>query len=218
MTKWKSNQQKVLSTQQSSKPLWIKTPNSTPINPDRTRSFRVVPKNIHPSTDVKDIKQALKDEGHEVTNIWNVKQRNTNKPLPIRFVDLKPHTTNKDLFKITTLLNTVVKFETPHTKRNIPQCTRSQKYGHTKNYCLIRRGALNVHNTTSQASAPEQLQTRMSNAQIATNLIQQTTEDVSSTDKYSNRCTPHCKPDRLHNTWLPWIYLDLLRLVSRTLK
>jgi hypothetical protein len=33
------------------------------------RSFRVVLKNIHPSTDVNDIKQALKDEGHEVTNI-----------------------------------------------------------------------------------------------------------------------------------------------------
>ena len=102
--------------------------------PRKDRSFRVVLKNIHPSTDVNDIKQALKDEGHEVTNIWNVKQRNTNKPLPIHFVDLKPHTTNKDLYKITTLLNTVVKVETPHTKRNIPQCTRCQKYGHTKNY------------------------------------------------------------------------------------
>jgi hypothetical protein len=55
--------------------------------------------------------------------------------LPIHFVDLKPHTTNKDLYKITTLLYTVVKVEKPHSKRNIPQCTRCQIYGHTKNYC-----------------------------------------------------------------------------------
>jgi hypothetical protein len=103
--------------------------------PRQDRSVRVVFKNLHPSTDVNDIKQALKDEGHEVTNIWNVKQRNTNKPLPIHFVDIKPHTTNKDIYKITTLLNTIVKVETPHTKRNIPQCMRCQKYGHTKNYC-----------------------------------------------------------------------------------
>jgi hypothetical protein len=48
---------------------------------------------------------------------------------------VKPHTTNKDIYKITTLLNTVLKVETPHTKRNIPECLRCQKYGHTKNYC-----------------------------------------------------------------------------------
>ena len=103
--------------------------------PRQDRSFRVVLKSLHPSTEVNDIKQALQEEGHEVTNVWNVKQRNTNKPLPIHFVDIKPHTTNKDIYKLTTLLHTVVKVETPHIKRNIPQCMRCQKYGHTKNYC-----------------------------------------------------------------------------------
>jgi hypothetical protein len=36
---------------------------------------------------------------------------------------------------INTLLNTIVKVETPHTKSTIPQCMRCQKYGHTKIYC-----------------------------------------------------------------------------------
>jgi hypothetical protein len=102
--------------------------------PRQDRSFRIVIKNLHPSTDV-DIKQALQEEGHDVTNIWNLKQRSTNKPLPLHFVDIKPHTTNKDIYKITTLLNTIVNVETPHTKRTIPQCMQCQKYGHTKNYC-----------------------------------------------------------------------------------
>jgi PAX-interacting protein 1 len=101
--------------------------------PRQDRSFRVVLKNLHPSTDVNDIKQALKEEGHEAPNMWNVKQRNT-KHCPSTSLTLS-HTPNKDIYKITTLLNTVVKVETPHTKCNIPQCLRCQKYGHTKNYC-----------------------------------------------------------------------------------
>jgi hypothetical protein len=67
--------------------------------PRQDRSFRVVLKNIHPSTEVNDIKQALKDEGHEVTNIWNVKQRATNKPLPIHLIDIKPNTNNKEIYR-----------------------------------------------------------------------------------------------------------------------
>jgi hypothetical protein len=103
--------------------------------PRQDRSFRVVLKNIHPSTDLNDIKQDLKDKGHEVMNIWNVKQRITKKPLPIHFVDIKPCSNNKEIYNITTLLNTIVQFEAPHAKREIPQCMRCQQFGHTKNYC-----------------------------------------------------------------------------------
>jgi hypothetical protein len=103
--------------------------------PRQDRSFRVVLKNIHPSTDLQDIKQDLQDKGHEVTNIWNVKQRVTKKPLPVHFIDIKPSGNNKDIYNITTLLNTIVQFEAPHAKREIPQCMRCQQFGHTKNYC-----------------------------------------------------------------------------------
>ena len=103
--------------------------------PRQDRNFRVVLKNIHPSTDLNDIKQDLQDKGHEVTNIWNVKQRVTKKPLPIHFIDIKPSGNNKEIYNITTLLNTIVQFEPPHAKREIPQCMRCQQFGHTKNYC-----------------------------------------------------------------------------------
>jgi hypothetical protein len=63
--------------------------------PRQDRNFRVVLKNIHPSTDLTTIKQELQDKGHEVMNIWNVKQRGTKKPLPIHFVDIKPSLTTK---------------------------------------------------------------------------------------------------------------------------
>jgi hypothetical protein len=42
--------------------------------PKQEISFRVVLKNIHPSTDLNFIKQRLTDKGHAVTSIWNVKE------------------------------------------------------------------------------------------------------------------------------------------------
>jgi len=41
--------------------------------PKQERSFRVVLKNIHSSTDLNVTKQRLTDKGH-VTNTWNVKE------------------------------------------------------------------------------------------------------------------------------------------------
>ena len=103
--------------------------------PRQNRSFRVVIRNVHPSTEVQDIKRALNEKEQDVTNIWNVKQIGTNKPLPIHFIDLNPNPTNKDIYQITTLLHTTVVVEAPHIRRISPQCQRCQKYGRTKNYC-----------------------------------------------------------------------------------
>jgi len=103
--------------------------------PRQDRSFRVVVRNLHRSKDLHDIEQAIMEKGHEVTNIRNAKQRSTNRPLPLQFIDIKAHTTNKEIYRITTLLHTMVPVEAPHVKRAIPQCMRCQKYGHTKHYC-----------------------------------------------------------------------------------
>ena len=99
------------------------------------RSYRVVLKNIHHSTNGQEIIDSLQQLGHEVTNVWNIKQRGTNKQLPMFFVDLKQANNNKDIYKIKRLMNSVVTFEAPHVKRDIPQCQRCQRFGHTKNYC-----------------------------------------------------------------------------------
>lgn len=100
-----------------------------------TRTYRVVLKNIHSSTDIQEIKNCIEDLGHEVTNVWNIKQRSTNKPLPMFFIDLKQNDNNKDIYKTKYLMHTSVTFEAPRTKREIPQCTRCQRFGHTKNFC-----------------------------------------------------------------------------------
>ena len=100
--------------------------------PKQDKAFRVVLKYVHPTTDLAEIKRSVKNKGHEVSSIWNINQRNTNKPLPMFFVDLKPQDKNKDIYNIKLLLNTCVQFEAPHARREIPQYMKCQRYGHTK--------------------------------------------------------------------------------------
>jgi len=100
------------------------------------RSFRVVLKNIHPSTDIEELKLSIEELGHQVTNIWNVKDRKTKWPIPLHFVDLKPSPDNKNIYNTQFLLNCRVIFEPPRAKRQIPQCATCQRYGHTKGSCF----------------------------------------------------------------------------------
>lgn len=99
------------------------------------RNFKVFLKNMHPSFDAEDIKEALREMNHTVTNIWNVKQRVTQKPLHMFTIELLPKDNNKQIYDIKGLLNCRVIFEPPRPKRSIPQCSNCQQYGHTKAYC-----------------------------------------------------------------------------------
>lgn len=90
---------------------------------------------MHYSTNPDDIKSALEKLGHSVTNVWNIKQRVTKKPLPIFIVDLKQNTNNKTIYEVKSLLQCSIIIELPRPKRDIPQCANCQRYGHTKSYC-----------------------------------------------------------------------------------
>jgi hypothetical protein len=72
--------------------------------PRNERGFRVVLRNIHPTTEPEDIKESLRKKVQEITNVWNIKQRETKTQLPLFLM----------------LLNTKVQFEALHVKREIP--------------------------------------------------------------------------------------------------
>lgn len=99
------------------------------------RAFRVVLKNVHHTIDTNAIKTALKDIGHDVRNIHNILNRRNKIPLPMFFVDLEPKENNQEIYQVQLLCNMRLKFEPPRPKREIPQCIKCQRYGHTKNYC-----------------------------------------------------------------------------------
>lgn len=103
--------------------------------PKSERSFKVVLKNLHPSTDIEEIKKEITENGHTVTNIWNIRQRATKKPLSMFFIEVEANDNNKDIYNIQKLLHCRVVVEPPRPKREIPQCGKCQQYGHTKKYC-----------------------------------------------------------------------------------
>lgn len=99
------------------------------------RNFKVVLRNMHYSSDTEDIKDELNRLGHKVVNIWNIKHRQNKNPLSLFTIELEPRENNKDIYKVKGLLHTRVVFEPPRPKREMPQCSNCQHYGHTKAYC-----------------------------------------------------------------------------------
>ena len=99
------------------------------------KTYKTVLRNIHPSVDTSDLKTAIEEYGHKIIRLSNIKERLSQKPLPLFFVEIEINSNNKTIFEINNLLNTIVQFEPPRKKRNIPQCMKCQGFGHTKNYC-----------------------------------------------------------------------------------
>lgn len=99
------------------------------------KPFKVVLKNLHHSSDTELLKQELEEKGHSVLRVDNICKRGTKTPLPMFYIDLKTDKNNKEIYNIEFLLNTRIKFEAPHKKRETPQCSNCQRFGHTKNFC-----------------------------------------------------------------------------------
>lgn len=100
------------------------------------RTYRAVIRNLHHTTDIEELKSDIEKKGHLVTNIYNIKNRISKEPLPIFFIELKPNQNNKEIFEIKYLQHTRVIIEPPKPRKEIPQCSTCQRYGHTKAYCF----------------------------------------------------------------------------------
>lgn len=90
---------------------------------------------MHYSTKIDDLKIEIENYGHKVVNIVNMRHRITKQPLSMFSIDLQLDENNKSIYSVEYLLQTKIKFEAPYLKREIPQCTNCQQYGHTKNFC-----------------------------------------------------------------------------------
>lgn len=99
------------------------------------RAYRVVMRGIHASEDVSRIAEELTELGHDVRQVVNVRHRATKEPLPMYYVDLEPKHNNKDIFKVKYLVDMTTTFEAPYKKKEILQCKRCQRFGHSKNQC-----------------------------------------------------------------------------------
>lgn len=99
------------------------------------KAFRVVIRHLHPSTEPEEIREALTQLTFKVRSVVNVLQSGTKIPLPLFFVDLEPGQDNNRIFEVKSLLYTRIRVEEPKTKRDIIQCKRCLRFGHTRTYC-----------------------------------------------------------------------------------
>lgn len=101
------------------------------------RPYRIVIKNLHPTTPVEAIKEAMESTGNSVKGeIINAKYGPTKIPLSTFFVNLEPGPNNAAVKQLRHIYNTIVTIEDPKKKNTIPQCKRCQQYGHTQNNCM----------------------------------------------------------------------------------
>jgi hypothetical protein len=105
------------------------------------RPFQVVIRGLNPKTDTDEIKEGLRQAGHQpkaVTNI--ITKRKTSQgivrtPLPLFYIDVEAAPNNSDIMKMRVLAQQSISVEAPRKADATPQCMRCLKIGHTKNYC-----------------------------------------------------------------------------------
>ena len=101
------------------------------------RALKVVIRHLHSSTTTEEIKEALEELGFACRNVVNIRHWQTKSPLPLFFVDIEPDEHANEIYKVSTLLQSRIKIESPRPKRTIAQCHRCQQLGHTKTYCTL---------------------------------------------------------------------------------
>lgn len=122
------------------------------------KAYRVVLRGLHASEDTTAITRELEHIGHKVRQIVSIRHRSTKEPLPIFYVDLEPQQNNKEIFDVRYLNQMKITIEAPYKKKEIIQCKRCQRFGHTKNQCFrpyrcVKCG--NEHSTTQCIKKPD---------------------------------------------------------------
>jgi hypothetical protein len=117
------------------------------------RPYIIVIKNLHHSTLCTDISASLLDKIYFVKLIINMKNKNKC-AIPIFFVDLIPQVNNINVYKVISLLNTVVIIEKSGKIRRDPHNVANVKRTATKGIiATIIRNALNVAKITFPRNA-----------------------------------------------------------------
>ncbi|CAG9087645.1 unnamed protein product [Plutella xylostella] len=97
------------------------------------RSVKFFIKNLHHTTPKDVIIKAIEDTGNKVRGeVVNIRRRGTKEPYNIFIVNVEQNENNKLVKEIRYIFHQRVLIEDPRKSTIIPQCTRCQKYGHTK--------------------------------------------------------------------------------------
>lgn len=101
------------------------------------RNYRVVIKNLHHTTPINAIIEAIESTGNTVVGeVINAKYGPEKKPTSTFFINMLPGPNNKTVKELKYIYHQSIVIEDPKKRKTIIQCQRCQQYGHSKNYCM----------------------------------------------------------------------------------
>lgn len=104
-------------------------------SPD-SKPLSVAIKNVPLSLEILDIQTELNKYSLPILKITRLYYKDKT-PMPVCIVDLQATEKATEIFKINKLGNSIIKIEPRKITKDIPQCHRCQRLGHTKNYCKL---------------------------------------------------------------------------------
>lgn len=100
------------------------------------KKLEVVLRNVPFSLTNEEVLEELKSADLPVTNVVRLLHRDK-QPMPMCVVELLNNEEAKRIFELTHIQHAIISVEYRRKSPNIPQCTRCQRYGHTKNFCHL---------------------------------------------------------------------------------
>lgn len=100
------------------------------------KKFSAVIRNVPYSLSDQEIKVALEELNYPVHKVTRLLGKNK-QPTPLCAIELDNNDQGKSILNLSRLFYSVVKVEIRRQSKEIPQCTRCQNFGHTKNYCQL---------------------------------------------------------------------------------
>lgn len=104
--------------------------------PPDNNQLSVVMRNVPVSLTDVEILNELKCRNYPVNKVTRLYNKDKH-PIPICTIDLVNSDMGTEIFGLEILFHSKIKIEPKRKPKSIPQCTRCQRYGHTKNYCKL---------------------------------------------------------------------------------
>lgn len=104
--------------------------------PDNKR-LSVIMRNIPLSLSDEEIYNELTSKNYPVLKVSRLFNKDKY-PMPLCAIELEDSDIGNEIFSLEFLFHSKIQIELKRKSKSIPQCTRCQRFGHTKNYCKLQ--------------------------------------------------------------------------------
>ena len=101
-----------------------------------SKTLEVIIRNVPYSLTNEEIFSELKSQNLPVLKVIRLLYKDK-QPMPLCVVELQNNDDGKEIFNLKQIQHAIISVEHRRKSKDIPQCTRCQRYGHTKNFCRL---------------------------------------------------------------------------------